>query len=253
MDVEGYPDEGEGVGGEGEHKRHPLPVVADGEQLLHEVVPEWVHHQLRGMARDAGEDIVDLALAVVEPLLQQAAPVLVARHVVHDPAQAGQALAVPLGRRGGSALLGARRHHRAVLPPHALAPGPRRGGRRQRHIRRRGAPDVPAVGRGGVVEGDGNKQRAHVRVVAGHGERVHGDKVLAFRGEAVAGGSARRRQLVVAVDEAHRGELVDEEGEVGVVVRAGLAAAEEADVVEEGDLVQQNLHLPVDLHLSPVN
>lgn len=258
MDVEGYPDENEGVSSEGEHKRHPLPGVAHGEQLLHEVVPERVHHQLRGVARHAGEDVVDLALAVVEPLLQQPAAVLVARDVGHDPAQAGQALAVRLGRRRGSALLGARRHRAAaaVLPPHVLAPGPRRGGRR--HRRRRGAPDVPAVGDsgGGGVEGDGIKQRGHVRAVAGHGERVQGYQIiLAFlgvnhAGEAEAVGSARRRRLVIAVDDAHRGEFVDEEREVRVVVCAGLAAAEEATVVEEGDLVEQNLHFPVDLHLQ---
>ena len=261
MDVEGYPDEDEGVSGEGEHERHPLPGVADGEQLLHEVVPERVHHQLRGVARHAGEDVVDLALAVVEPLLQQPAPVLVARDVGHDPAQAGQALAVRLvgRRRRGSALLGARRRHRAaaaVLPPHVLAPGPRRGGRwRHRNRRRRGAPDVPAVG---GSEGDGIKQRRHVRAVAGHGERVQGYQILAaflgvnhHAGEAEAVGSARRRWLVVAVHDAHRGEFVDEEREVGVVVRTSLAAAaEEATVVEEGDLVEQNLHFPVDLHLQ---
>ena len=110
MDVQGYPDEHEGVGGECEHERHPLPGVADGEQLLHEVVAERVHHELRGVARHAGEDEVDLAFAVVEPLLQEPAPVLVTRDVVHEPAQAGQALAVRLGRRRcGPALLGARR------------------------------------------------------------------------------------------------------------------------------------------------
>uniref|UniRef100_A0A0A9FPT0 Uncharacterized protein n=1 Tax=Arundo donax TaxID=35708 RepID=A0A0A9FPT0_ARUDO len=260
MDVEGDPDEHQGVAGEGEHERHPLPGVAGGEQLLHEVVPERVHHELRGVAGDAGEDEVHLALAVVEPLLQEPAPVLVPGHVVHEPAQAGEALAAArLGCRCHRALLGARRRRRGaagVLPPGALAPGALRG---RWSRRRRGAPEVPAVGGGGggAVEGEGIEQRRHVRAVVGDGERRRGRKVLALLGEnqggeaeAIGGGGLLRR-LVVAIDDAHRGELVDEEGEVLRFAVGLAAAAVEAAVVEEGYLVEQHLHLPVELHLQP--
>jgi hypothetical protein len=239
VDVEGDPDERQGVGGESEHELHPLPGVAGGEQLLHEVVPEGVHHELRGVARHADEDEVHLAFAVVQPLLQEPAPVLVPGDVVHEPAKAGQALAVRLR--------GTRRRRRAgaALPPPVLAPRTRRG----RWCRRwRQAPTV------GSVEGEAIEQRRHVRGVVRQGERLRrGHKIVAFFGQVEAGkaesaGGDRNLRLVVAVGDAHLGQFMDEVVEV-LCLGVDDATADEAAVVEEGDLVEQHLHLPVQLHL----